>query len=88
LIAISVDFIGLFDWHVRLSKSASPQSRTCLPAGREVAERGFLLIQSGLRPRRRETATCLREAASAKAGWIKNSLPAGRQAFGKKTEAS
>jgi len=22
-----VDFIGLFDWHVRLSKSGSPQSR-------------------------------------------------------------
>jgi hypothetical protein len=41
LIASSADFIGLFDWHVRPSKSGSPQSRTCLPAGREIAKRGF-----------------------------------------------
>jgi hypothetical protein len=27
LIVTLVDFIGLFDWHVRLSKSGSPQSR-------------------------------------------------------------
>jgi hypothetical protein len=51
LIATSVDFIGLFDWHLRLSKSGSPQSRTCLPclpAGRRQAGRSqreiFLLI--------------------------------------------
>jgi len=41
LIATSVDFIGLFDWHLRLSKSGSPQSRTCLPAGREIAKGDF-----------------------------------------------
>jgi len=41
LIATSVDFIGLCDWHLRLSKSGSPQRRTCLPAGREIAKGDF-----------------------------------------------
>jgi hypothetical protein len=39
LIVTSVDFIRLFDWHVRLSESGSPQSRTCRQAGRPSGRR-------------------------------------------------
>jgi len=53
LIATSVDFIGIFDWHVRLSKSGSPQSRTCLPAGRKNAKGDFFSFSLSQREAKR-----------------------------------
>jgi len=78
LIAASVDFIGFFDWHVRISKSGSPQSRTCLPAGREIAKGDFSFDLIGPSPRR---------SGFGRAGGRRR-LDQKLHPFGKKTEAS
>jgi hypothetical protein len=83
LIATSVDFIGLFDWHVRLSKSGSPQSRTCLPAGRPSGRRlkppdGYGTYDEAC-IERTETFLFGGISRQTKNAFSASSLPAGRQ---------